>query len=132
MNNIYIENDGRFPTSLYNFPLFIGGIYHKINFSNQLFYYLDLAFDIHKSNTLNISAGTINTYNYLLYFHNDMNYFPFNQKWVYIGAGMELIVIERIFSEEVSEFIWYNNYTSTNYFCYIDGGVIIPIWKIEI
>ncbi|MDR2394189.1 MAG: hypothetical protein LBD93_08560 [Treponema sp.] len=127
-----IENDRKFQANFYDFPLFIGGIYHKINFSNKLFYYVDLAFDIHKSKTLYSTADVIDTTHYFLYFHNDINYFPFNQRWVYIGAGMELIVIDRIFSEEASQAIGYNYYISTNYFCYIDGGVNIPIGKIEI
>jgi hypothetical protein len=127
-----IENEGKFPASYYDFPLFIGGIYHKINFSNKFFYYTDLAFNIHKSKTFNISMDNNNTDSYLLYFHNDINYFPFNQKWVYVGTGMELIVIDRIFSQELAQNIGYNFYVSTNYFCYIDSGVNIPIGKIEI
>jgi hypothetical protein len=129
-----IENDGQFPVNFYDFPLFIGGIYHKINFSNKFFYYVDLTFNIHKSRTLyNLPRNSINnTNNYLLYFHNDINSFPFNQKWVYIGAGMELIVVDRIFSQELSQNIGYNFYVSTDYFCYIDGGVNIPIGKIEL
>jgi hypothetical protein len=121
-----IENDGKFPTSFYDFPLFIGGIYHKINFSNKFFYYVDLAFDIHKSKTSNVSTNINNTDNYLLYLHNDINYFPFSQKWVYVGTGMELIVIDRIFSQELSQYFGYNYYISTNCFCYIDSGVNIP------
>ena len=126
-----IEHDGKFPTSFYDFPLFIGGLYHKINFSNKFFYYVDLAFNIHKSRTLYDSTTINNTDNYLLYFHNDINYFPFNQKWVYIGSGIELIVVDRVFSQELFQNIGYNFYVSTDYFCYIDGGVNIPIGKIE-
>jgi hypothetical protein len=127
-----IENDGEFPTSFYDFPLFIGGIYHKINFSNKFFYYVDLAFNIHKSRTSYHSTEITNTDNYLLYFHNDINYFPFDQKWVYVGAGMELIVVDRVFSQELSQVIDYKYYVSTDYFCYIDGGITIPIGKIEL
>jgi hypothetical protein len=126
-----IEDDGKFSASFYDFPLFIGGIYHKIIFSNKFFYYVDLAFDIHKSKTFYVSTDINNTNNYLLYFHNDINYFPFNQKWVYVGAGIELIVVDRVFSQELSQSIGYNFYVSTDYFCYIDGGVNIPIGKIE-
>jgi hypothetical protein len=126
-----IEQDGKFPVGFYEFPLFIGGIYHKINFSNRFFYYADLAFDIHQSRMLDISAGN-NIFSYLLYFHNDINFFPFDQKRVYAEAGMELIVIDRIFSQELSQYTGSNFYISTNYFCYIDGGVNLSVGKIEI
>jgi hypothetical protein len=129
-----IENDGRFSISFYDFPLFIGGVYHKINFSDKIFYYVDLAFDIHNSkmNYYEMSNNDNNITSHFFYLHNDINVYPFNQKWVYIGAGMELIVIDRIFSDEVSINTGYNFYVTTNYFCYINGGINIPIGKIEI
>jgi hypothetical protein len=70
--------------------------------------------------------------NYIFYLHNDINIFPFKQKWVYVGAGMELIVIDRVFSEQAAQYVGYNYYFTTNYFCYIDGGINIPIGKFEI
>jgi hypothetical protein len=127
-----IENDGQFRLSFYDFPLFIGGIYHKIKFSDKFFYYVDLAFDIHNGTITDYAVNGIDTNNYIFYLHNDINLYPFKQKWVYVGAGMELIVIDRIFSEEVSLQRGYNFYVTTNYFCYINGGVNIPIGRMEI
>ncbi|MDR1956655.1 MAG: hypothetical protein LBQ30_07365 [Treponema sp.] len=127
-----IENDGQFPLSFYDFPLFIGGIYHKIKFSDTLFYYVDLAFNMHNGTITDYAVNGIDINNYILYLHNDINLYPFNQKWVYVGAGMELIVIDRIFSEEAARQSGYNFYVTTNYFCYINGGINIPIGKMEI
>ena len=127
-----IENEGQFHVSFYNFPLFLGGIYHKINFTDNIFYYIDFTFNIHNSRTFNISTDIINTNNYLFYFHNDINYYPFKQNWIYIGTGIELIAIYRKFSEEVTRYIGYNYYVSTNYFWYINTGLNVPIGKVEI
>ena len=127
-----IENDRQFSLQFYDFPLFFGGIYHKINFSDKIFYYVDLAFDIHNSKYSSYQSENTDMTNYLFYFHSDVNYFPFRQKWVYVGGGMELIVVDRIFSEDTAQNIGYNYYVTTNYFCYIDCGINIPIGKIEI
>jgi hypothetical protein len=127
-----IENEGQFPASFYGFPLFLGGIYHKINFSNKIFYYIDLTFNIHNSRTFYFSTDIINTNSYLFYLHNDINYYPFRQNWIYVGTGIELIAIYRKFSNEVAEYIGYNYYVTTNYFCYINIGLNIPIGKAEI
>jgi hypothetical protein len=129
-----IENDGRFNLSFYYFTLFIGGIYHKINFSNEIFYYVDLAFDIHNSKMYYYETDNSvnNTTNYLLYLHNDINIYPFKQKWAYMGGGIELIVVDRVFSDAVARSTGYNFYITTNYFCYISGGINIPIGKMEI
>jgi hypothetical protein len=127
-----IENDNQFSLGFYDFPLFLGGIYHKINFSDKIFNYLDLSFNIHKSKLSYYSTENNDMKNYLLYFHNDINIFPFKQNWVYIGAGMELIVVDRIFSEEIAQNIGYNFYITTDYFCYIDCGINVPIGKVEI
>jgi hypothetical protein len=129
-----IENDGRFSLSYYDFPLFIGGIYHKINFSDKIFYHVDLAFNIHNSKLRHYEPddSVNNMTNYLLYLHNDINLYPFQQKLAYIGGGMELIVVDRIFSDKAATSMGYNFYITTNYFCYISGGINIPIGKIEI
>jgi hypothetical protein len=127
-----IENDGKFPLQFYDFPLFFGGIYHKIKFSDNAFYYVDLAFDIHKSRMSSYSSEINDMDNYLFYFHNDINYFPFKQNLVYAGAGIELIVLDRVFSDELAKSLDYNYYITTNYFFYIDCGINIPIGKIEI
>lgn len=127
-----IENDRQFSLQFYDFPLFLGGIYHRIKFSDKAFYYIDLTFDIHKSRLAYYFSESNDMTNYLFYFHNDINYFPFKQNWVYVGAGMELIVLDRTFSEETAKNIGYNYYITTNYFCYIDCGINIPIGKIEI
>jgi hypothetical protein len=126
-----IENDNQFHLNYYDFPTFYGGVYHKINFSDKLFYYVDLAFDIHNSR-LDYQLTENDMNNYFFYFHNDINLYPLDQTWVYIGAGMELIVIDRIFKEATAHKIGYNFFVSTNYFCYIDGGINIPIGIMEI
>jgi hypothetical protein len=126
-----IENDRQFNIGFYDFPLFIGGIYHKINFSNNIFYYTDLTFNIHNSSFEKYYESGIDMNNYFIYFHNDLNIYPFKQKWIYIGAGMELIVIDRIFSGKAAEYNGLNYYITTNYFCYIDGGINISLGKIE-
>jgi hypothetical protein len=125
-----IENDGKFPILFYDFPLFIGGIYHKINFSDKIFYYVDVAFDIHNSKmAYSMDEDGNNMNNYFLYLHTDINIYPFKQKWVYLGAGMELIVIDRLLSGQAAANTGYNFYITTNYFCYINGGINISIGK---
>jgi hypothetical protein len=127
-----VENDGKFPLRFYDFPLFVGGIYHKINFSEKIFYYVDLAFDIHNARIGGENNDKNNVTGYFFYLHNDINVYPFKQKLAYIGAGMELIVVDRVFTEEISVYTGSRFYTTTNYFCYINGGINIPIGKIEI
>jgi hypothetical protein len=132
-NERYLVENNQFSLDYYDFPLFYGGLYHKVKFSEKIFYYVDLAFDIHNSRiayTDTVSGNDMN--NYLLYLHTDFNFFPFNQKWVYAGTGIELIVIDRVFSGEAVQRARSNFYVTTDYFCYIDAGINIPIGILEI
>jgi hypothetical protein len=72
------------PADRYYWPLYFGGIYHKQNLSENWFYYADLAFTIHKSDTIdynfNYERKFVAVNNYFLYLHNDINWYPFNNK----------------------------------------------------
>jgi hypothetical protein len=122
-----IENDGKFPITSYDFPLFIGGVYHRFQPNNYIFYHVDLCFDIHSSKIYE-KDEEISMQNYVLYFHNDINVYVL-EKIAYMGLGMEVIGMYTRFSEPFNDF---DNYISYHYFCYLNGGINIPIGKIEI
>jgi hypothetical protein len=127
------------PADRYYWPLCFGGVYHKQNLSEKWFYYVDLAFTIHRSDTINYNFNdyerkfvTVN--NYFLYLHNDINWYPFNKKWAFIGAGIEAIVVARVPVEPINrnQDTELTGYTTIDFFCYLDIGTSIPVGPVEI
>jgi hypothetical protein len=127
------------PADRYYWPLCFGGIYHKQNLSEKWFYYVDLAFTIHKSETIDIYFNDyekkfVAVNNYFFYLHNDINWYLFNNKWTFVGAGIEAIIVTRVPAESVNrnQDTEVTNYTTIDFFCYLDIGASIPVGPIEI
>jgi hypothetical protein len=122
---VLLENNGEFSLTAYKFPLFMGGLYNKIHFGDyEFFYYSDLAFNIHKTEL----AGGGGMDNYLLYFHNDLNVYLLDQI-LYLGFGLELAAINRYFSNGYNGS---NNYITTHYYGYLNGGVSWSLGVVEL
>jgi hypothetical protein len=131
--------DGGFSSSLYFWPIFIGGIYHKKNLSEKWFYYTDLAFSIHRSdiaesnyNGRDYETKIIDVNSYFFYLHNDINWYPFDKKWAFVGTGIEAIIVARAPAEPVGQDRKLASYTTMDFFCYVDIGASIPVGPVEI
>ena len=115
-----------FPMEYYDLPIFLGGINHKAYFDSSKFIYFDLLFNIHPT-IMNIEKD--NMANYLIYFHNDYNIFPFNQNTFYCGAGFESIITYRDFYKDSN--LPMNYYITTDFYGYDDSGFVLPVGMFE-
>jgi hypothetical protein len=127
------------PADIYYWPLYFGGIYHKQNLSEKWFYYVDLAFTIHRSDTIDINFNDferkfVAVNNYFLYLHNDINWYPFNKKLAFVGAGIETIIVARVPVESINrnQDRDLTDYATIDFFCYLDIGASIPVGPVEI
>jgi hypothetical protein len=118
-----LESDGEYDLASYKFPLFLGGIYHKLHFDYYSgFFYSDLALNIHKA-----EVNSLEMTSYLLYFHNEFNFYVID-RIAYFGAGLELAAAFRNFSEEYKG---ERNHLTPYYFIYFDAGVNLPLGIVE-
>jgi hypothetical protein len=116
-----------FQMEYYDFPIFIGGLNHKVFLKDYFFTYIDLLFNIHPSKR-KIEDNLRN--NYLLYLHNEYNYYPFKQKTFYIGTGLESIITYRDLDNKI--FPYQNYYITNDFFGYLNTGISLPISFFEI
>jgi hypothetical protein len=133
-NEEYVIHSDDAPTYNYGVPLFLGGIYHKLNIGAKAFYYVDLSVDIHytnvlKANPVDDDGDIFEATNVILYLHNDINYYPFDQRLVYVGGGIEVLAVDRI--SGTAKFTKSNDttYLTTHFFGYVDAGIAVPVGK---
>jgi hypothetical protein len=127
------------PADIYYWPLFFGGIYHKQNLAEKWFYYTDLAFTIHRSDTIDYNFNDyerkfVAVNNYFFYLHNDINWYPFNKKQTFVGTGIEAIIVARVPAESINrnQDTELTSHTTIDFFCYLDIGASIPVGPVEI